>query len=64
LVEDRIYIPDDSGITWVMKAGPKFEVLAKNELKEEVYASPAVSQGRMVLRSRDHLWCVAETKAR
>ena len=58
LVEDRIYIPDDSGITWVVKAGPKFEVLAKNELKEDIYASPAVSQGKMVLRSKDHLWCV------
>jgi outer membrane protein assembly factor BamB len=58
LVNDRIYVPDDSGTTWVLKAGPVFEVLAKNELKEEIYASPAISQGRLLLRSRDQLWCV------
>jgi hypothetical protein len=57
-VNDRIYVPDDSGTTWVLKAGPVFEVLAKNELKEEIYASPAISQGRLLLRSRDQLWCV------
>lgn len=64
LVGDRIYIPDDSGITWIVKAGPSFEVLAKNDLREPIFASPAISRGNLILRSRDHLWCVADPTRR
>ena len=63
LADGRIYIPDDDGITWVLKASSTFEVLAKNPLGEEVYASPAVSRGQIFLRGARHLYCIGkETK--
>src|SRR5207302_5214743 len=41
----RLYFTDDDGTTHVLRAGPTFEVLARNELGEECYGSPAVAPG-------------------
>jgi outer membrane protein assembly factor BamB len=56
----HIYFPADDGVTYVLKAGPKFELVAKNPLGEEVYGSPALAGGAIFLRGRHHLFCVAE----
>lgn len=54
----RIYIIDDQGVTTVLPATPKFEVLAKNPLGEKVQASPAVSGGRLFIRGEKTLYCI------
>jgi outer membrane protein assembly factor BamB len=59
-VGDLLYFPDDDGATFVIKAGPKFEVVARNELKEECYASPAVSHGQIFIRTLNSLWCIGQ----
>jgi outer membrane protein assembly factor BamB len=51
---------DDEGVTYVLKAGPKFEVVARNRLGEHCYASPAVSQGNLFIRTTGHLWCIGK----
>ena len=55
-----MYIPDDDGKVWVVKAGPTFEVVATNEMKEPAFASPAVSRGELFLRTTKHLYCVGK----
>ncbi|MBY0522225.1 MAG: PQQ-binding-like beta-propeller repeat protein [Gemmataceae bacterium] len=55
---EHLYFPDDYGVTWVLKAGPKFEVVQKNDLGEEVYASPAISRGQLFLRTNKGLYCI------
>ncbi len=55
-----LYFPDDEGVTWVLKAGPRFEVVAKNALGEECYASPAVSRGQIFIRTLHHLYCIGK----
>ncbi len=55
-----LYFPADNGVTYVLKAGATFEVVAKNELGEEVYASPAISRGRLYLRGLHNLYCIGE----
>jgi len=45
VADGKIYLCDQAGITTVVRAGPKFEVLAKNELGEAIMASPAVIGG-------------------
>jgi hypothetical protein len=45
-------------VTYVVRAGPKFELVARNELGEECYASPAVSRGQIFLRTLHHLYCI------
>ena len=55
---DYVYFLDDDGNTFVLKASDKFDVVAKNMLKEECYASPALSDGQIFIRGAKHLYCV------
>lgn len=55
---EYLYFPADDGVTTVLKAGPKFEVVAKNAIGEEVYASLAISRGQIFLRGLKHLYCI------
>jgi outer membrane protein assembly factor BamB len=58
---EYLYFPDDDGNTFVIKAGPKFELVAKNALAEECYASPAIAQGQLFIRTLHHLYCIGGT---
>ncbi|MBY0524279.1 MAG: PQQ-binding-like beta-propeller repeat protein [Gemmataceae bacterium] len=60
--DGKLYVPTLDGVTLVLKAGPKFEVLAKNDIGERVLASPAISDGEIFLRSHKHLWCIRTKK--
>lgn len=53
-----VYFLSDKGIMTVVKPGPEFEVVARNELGEETNASPAISNGLMFLRGAEHLYCI------
>ena len=55
--KDRIYFAS-AGKTVVIAPGPKFELLAVNDLGEPGDASAAVSAGRIVLKGSKHLFCV------
>jgi outer membrane protein assembly factor BamB len=55
-----LYFLDDFGVTYVVKAGPTFELVAKNELGEACYASPALSRGRIYIRGAKNLFCIGE----
>ena len=41
----------------VAAASPKFEVLSRNELNEDTLATPAISGGRVYLRTEGGLYC-------
>jgi outer membrane protein assembly factor BamB len=53
-----VYFLNDDGVIHVVKAGPKYELTAKNELGEPTYASPAISRGQIFLRSFSNLYCI------
>jgi outer membrane protein assembly factor BamB len=58
--DGRIYFAS-AGRSYVVKAGPKFEVLAANDLGQDGdqnYATPAVSDGRIFIKGRSYLWCI------
>lgn len=56
--EGKIYFSNNDGQTIVVKAGPKFEVLATNTLGERITASPAVSGDWLIYRTDSHLFCI------
>jgi outer membrane protein assembly factor BamB len=62
LVEDRLYITNEEGLTTVLKAGPKFEVLAENPLNDYCLSSPAMSDGQIFIRTTGHLYCIGKRK--
>jgi hypothetical protein len=45
---------------FVLKAGPKFELISRNTLGEECYASPAISRGQILIRALHHLYCIGD----
>jgi len=55
----RIYLAN-AGKTYVIKAGPKAEVLAVNDLGDDSRASAAVSDGRIFLKGGRFLYCVGK----
>jgi len=59
-VKDRIYILGGSGLTYVIKPGPEFTILAKNQLDDNFHASPAVIGNNLYLRGFKYLYCIAE----
>ena len=48
----------ETGETFVLRAGKTPEVLSVNDLGERLIASPAISQGRLFLRSDRTLFAV------
>ncbi len=53
-----VYFLDDRGLMKVIKPGPTLEIVAENQLNEDTFASPAISQGRMLIRGTDSLYCI------
>ncbi|MFM9960304.1 MAG: PQQ-binding-like beta-propeller repeat protein [Planctomycetaceae bacterium] len=53
-----VYFLDDHGQMKVIKPGPTLEVVAVNKLGEDTFASPAISQGRMLIRGTNSLYCI------
>ena len=56
--DGKIYCPTEDGVVYVLKAGPKLEVLAKNNLGEPCLATPAISQGVMYFRTSGSLMAI------
>ena len=58
------YLTTDDGITIVLRPDrEQAKILAKNELGEQVFASPAISNGKIYLRGTKHLFCIEHRKA-
>jgi outer membrane protein assembly factor BamB len=63
LADGRLYTINQGGDAFVLKASPKFEVLATNSLHETTMASLVPSDGEIFVRTYAHLWCIT-TKER
>ena len=60
LGDDKLYITNEEGLTTVIKAGPKFEVVAENPLNDYSLSSPAISDGQIFLRTATNLYCIGK----
>jgi outer membrane protein assembly factor BamB len=58
--EGRIYFQNETGIGYVVKAAKTFNLLATNDLGEPTFASPAVTDGALYLRSERHVWKIGK----
>ncbi len=58
--DGKIYLVSETGETFVLQAGREPQVLARNDLGERFLASPAISQGRLFLRSDRTLFAVGK----
>ena len=62
-VNGRIYLVSRSGEVIVLRAGSEYRVLARSTLPEKSDATPAIANGRMYIRTLNHLVCIGDAKA-
>ena len=62
LADGRIYITNEDGLTTVLKAGPRFEVLAENNVNDYCLNTIAISEGQIFLRTAQTLYCIGKRK--
>lgn len=60
--DGKVYITNEAGMTYVLQAGAAFRLLNTNSLDEECLASPAVSESRLLIRTRRHLYCIGRVQ--
>jgi outer membrane protein assembly factor BamB len=58
VVDGKVFFTNDSGETFVLRAGPELEILRVNRLNAPVLASPALVEGRWYFRTDRELLCI------
>jgi outer membrane protein assembly factor BamB len=58
--DGKLYFASEDGDVFVVRAGRRYELLARNPLGEPLLASPAISDGMLFVRGRSHLFALAE----
>jgi outer membrane protein assembly factor BamB len=58
--DDKVFLIGQGGQVSVVKATGDWEVLAVNELDDECYATPAIADGRIYIRTRSALYAFSK----
>ena len=58
--DGKIFLISRVGVVTIVRPGRKFEVLARNDMQEDMNASPAFSGGRMYLRTFKALYAIGK----
>jgi len=56
--EGKILLTSEDGDTFIVRAGPKHEILGTNSLSEPVYASPAIADRKIFIRGERNIYCI------
>jgi outer membrane protein assembly factor BamB len=54
----HIYAASEDGEVYTIKAGPQYELVAVNEMGEALMATPAISDGMLLIRGQRHIFAV------
>ena len=60
--DGKLYLPSEDGDVYVVRAGPKYELLSVNPAGEALMATPAVTGGTLIFRSRSHVFAVGQRR--
>jgi outer membrane protein assembly factor BamB len=61
-VDGKVYVASEHGKVVVLRAAGDWEILAINDFESDIYATPAVSEGKMYIRTRDALYAIGSLK--
>ena len=59
--DGRLFIATEEGDVFVVRAGPRYELLATNAMGEVVMATPAISDGLLLVRTLKNLYGLGES---
>jgi outer membrane protein assembly factor BamB len=57
-MDGKVFFTNDEGETYVLKAGPTFQLLHVNKLEETTLATPALVDGRWYIRTDRNLYAI------
>jgi len=55
-----VAMTSEDGDTFMLKAGPTHEIVRTNSIDEPVYSSPAIANGRILIRGDKHLFAIGK----
>lgn len=58
--DGKLFLSSEDGDVFVVRAGPKYELLATNVMGQPLMATPAISDGVLILRTKDFVYAVGE----
>ena len=58
--DGRLYFANEDGDVYVARAGRTYQELAKNEMKEMIMSTPAISDGVIIVRTLNHVYGIGE----
>ncbi len=59
--DGKLLLTSEDGDTFIIKAGPKHEVIGTNSIDEPVYSSPAIADGKIFIRGEKNLYCIGKS---
>ena len=60
----RVYLASEDGVMFVVRAGRTYELLARNDMREMLLASPAIAGDTLLVRTRTHVVALSGTPRR
>lgn len=60
--DGKIYLVDERGRLTVVRAGRDWSVLSSSDFEEDAYATPAIAEGRVYVRTAGHLYCFGQAR--
>ena len=60
--DGKLYLASEDGDVFVVKAGRQFELLQKNVMGQPLMATPALTQGMLIVRADDVIYALGERK--
>ena len=58
--DGKLFLSSEDGDVFVVAAGPKFELLATNPMGKAVMATPAISDGLVIVRTEGSVYAIGE----
>ena len=58
--DGRLYVASEDGEVYVVTAGPGLKPIAKNDMKEVIMATPAISDGMIIVRTLEHIYGIGQ----
>jgi len=60
--DGKVFLANTEGKITVLRAAAQWDVIGVNDLGEEVHATPALSEGRLYVRTRSALFCFGASR--
>jgi outer membrane protein assembly factor BamB len=58
--DGKIFILSEEGETHIVEAANQFKLISTNPLNERCQASPAISNGKLFIRTEKNLYCIGK----